>query len=147
MPSSSHAPRRDQKGGSLPTIETQTTARSRSTISSNDGTEAQRLDTRASRRSTRSSARKPAWWKVRLFRGMVDDVRRRAPYYASDWTDAWDYRVIPATIYMYFAKLAYPNQTRRIMAHKVAKLTSSTASSLPLPSPSTCSKKPVLHTP
>ena len=22
----------------------------------------------------------------------------------SDWTDAWDYRVVPATVYMYFAK-------------------------------------------
>jgi len=44
------------------------------------------------------------WWKIRLFRGMVDDLRRRAPYYGSDWTDAWDYRVVPATVYMYFAK-------------------------------------------
>jgi hypothetical protein len=45
-----------------------------------------------------------AWWKIKLFRGMVDDVRRRAPYYLSDWTDAWDYRVVPATVYMFFAK-------------------------------------------
>lgn len=44
------------------------------------------------------------WWKVRLFRGMVNDVRRRAPFYVSDWVDAWDYRVVPATVYMYFAK-------------------------------------------
>ncbi len=41
---------------------------------------------------------------MRLFRGMVNDVRRRAPYYWSDWKDAWDYRVVPATVYMYFAK-------------------------------------------
>ncbi|KAI9729628.1 MAG: hypothetical protein M1818_008475 [Claussenomyces sp. TS43310] len=47
----------------------------------------------------------PAWWKIRLFRGMIKDVRRRAPYYISDWTDAWDYRVIPATVYMYFANI------------------------------------------
>lgn len=45
-----------------------------------------------------------AWWKTRLFAGMVMDVRRRAPFYASDWRDAWDYRVVPATVYMYFAK-------------------------------------------
>ncbi|KAK4453643.1 HCO3 transporter family-domain-containing protein [Podospora aff. communis PSN243] len=45
------------------------------------------------------------WWKVRLFRGMVNDVRRRAPYYWSDWADAWDYRVVPATVYMYFANI------------------------------------------
>lgn len=37
---------------------------------------------------------------------MIDDVKRRAPYYLSDFTDAWDYRVIPATVYMYFAKSA-----------------------------------------
>ena len=47
---------------------------------------------------------KAAWWKVQLFRGMINDVRRRAPFYASDWLDAWDYRVVPATVYMYFAK-------------------------------------------
>jgi hypothetical protein len=57
--------------------------------------------------NTSSSARSrhvPKWWKIRLFRGMVNDVRRRAPFYWSDWSDAWDYRVVPATIYMYFAK-------------------------------------------
>lgn len=46
----------------------------------------------------------PKWWKIRLFRGMINDVRRRLPFYWSDWRDAWDYRVVPATIYMYFAK-------------------------------------------
>jgi hypothetical protein len=35
---------------------------------------------------------------------MINDVRRRLPFYLSDWTDAWDYRVVPATVYMYFAK-------------------------------------------
>ncbi|KAK0754765.1 HCO3 transporter family-domain-containing protein [Schizothecium vesticola] len=45
------------------------------------------------------------WWRIHLFRGMINDVRRRAPYYASDWTDAWDYRVVPATVYMYFANI------------------------------------------
>ncbi|EPE30212.1 hypothetical protein GLAREA_12935 [Glarea lozoyensis ATCC 20868] len=47
----------------------------------------------------------PQWWKVRLFRGMINDLRRRAPFYWSDWTDAWDYRVVPATVYMYFANI------------------------------------------
>jgi hypothetical protein len=37
---------------------------------------------------------------------MINDVRRRLPFYLSDWTDAWDYRVVPATVYMYFAKYA-----------------------------------------
>lgn len=44
------------------------------------------------------------WWKVHLFRGMIRDLRQRGPYYASDWIDAWDYRVVPATVYMFFAK-------------------------------------------
>lgn len=52
--------------------------------------------------------RAPKWWKIRLFRGMINDVRRRAPYYWSDWVDAWDYRVVPATVYMYFAKYESP---------------------------------------
>lgn len=57
--------------------------------------------------SSSSSPRtsRPAWWKVHLFRGMANDVRRRAPFYLSDWVDAWDYRVIPATVYMYFANI------------------------------------------
>ncbi|EFX04482.1 anion exchange family protein [Grosmannia clavigera kw1407] len=46
-----------------------------------------------------------SWWKIHLFRGMANDVRRRAPYYVSDWLDAWDYRVVPATVYMYFANI------------------------------------------
>lgn len=51
------------------------------------------------------------WWKIHLFQGMVKDIRRRAPYYWSDWADAWDYRVVPATIYMYFAKYGPENAT------------------------------------
>ena len=49
----------------------------------------------------------PKWWRIRFFRGMIDDVKRRAPYYWSDWADAWDYRVVPATVYMYFAKYVW----------------------------------------
>ena len=66
--------------------------------------ETDRLSRKTSRQSTASQRRTPKWWKIRLFRGMIDDVKRRLPYYWSDWRDAWDYRVIPATVYMYFAK-------------------------------------------
>ncbi|KZM25155.1 inorganic anion exchanger [Ascochyta rabiei] len=48
---------------------------------------------------------KDAWWKTRLFSGMVNDVKRRVPFYWSDYADAWDYRVVPATVYMYFANI------------------------------------------
>ena len=36
--------------------------------------------------------------------GIWNDVRSRIPYYASDWTDAWNYRVVPATTLIFFAK-------------------------------------------
>lgn len=68
----------------------------------NDTEDRQQLSQTISRQSTRRPAR---WWKIRLFKGMIDDVKRRAPYYLSDWTDAWDYRVVPATTYMYFANI------------------------------------------
>jgi len=67
----------------------------------NDAEDFQRLSREISRQS---SKRQPRWWKIRFFKGMIDDVKRRAPYYWSDWKDAWDYRVVPATVYMYFAK-------------------------------------------
>ncbi|KAF2006222.1 hypothetical protein P154DRAFT_603655 [Amniculicola lignicola CBS 123094] len=58
------------------------------------------------RQTNRSSASKyDKWWKTKLFAGMINDVRRRAPFYWSDWKDAWDYRVVPATVYMYFANI------------------------------------------
>ncbi|KAL8667182.1 MAG: hypothetical protein Q9202_000754 [Teloschistes flavicans] len=67
-----------------------------------DGT----IDQELSRTATSSSSpRNARWWKIRLFRGMKKDIRRRAPFYWSDWKDAWDYRVVPATIYMYFANI------------------------------------------
>ena len=66
--------------------------------------EEERLSPQPSRQSASSVKREPKWWKIRLLRGMIDDVKRRLPYYWSDWKDAWNYRVIPATVYMYFAK-------------------------------------------
>ncbi|KZT67118.1 hypothetical protein DAEQUDRAFT_746299 [Daedalea quercina L-15889] len=37
--------------------------------------------------------------------GMIHDVRARAPYYMSDWTDAWNYRVIPAIVLIFFSNV------------------------------------------
>lgn len=61
-------------------------------------------ETPAASATANSSIKQPKWWKVHLFRGMIKDIKRRAPYYWSDWIDAWDYRVVPATVYMFFAK-------------------------------------------
>lgn len=40
----------------------------------------------------------------RLGSGILVDIRARAPWYLSDWKDAWNYRVIPATALIFFAK-------------------------------------------
>ncbi|KAB8071112.1 HCO3 transporter family-domain-containing protein [Aspergillus leporis] len=65
----------------------------------------ERLSREASRRSTAVSASKSRWWRIHFFRGMMHDIKRRAPFFVSDWTDAWDYRVVPATVYMFFANI------------------------------------------
>jgi len=48
-------------------------------------------------------------YQWRPFRGMIEDIRRRAPFYLSDWTVAFQprniYRVSAATIRMYFINL------------------------------------------
>ncbi|KAI1966822.1 hypothetical protein LOZ58_000311 [Ophidiomyces ophidiicola] len=59
----------------------------------------------AGRTSNTSNFTGDRWWRIHLFKGIKNDIRRRAPYYWSDWKDAWDYRVVPATVYMYFANI------------------------------------------
>jgi len=47
-----------------------------------------------------SRGRKQAWyirWIKSWGSGMRNDITHRLPYYWSDWTDAWNYRVVPAT--------------------------------------------------
>ena len=47
-----------------------------------------------------SGKRKQAWyirWIKGWGSGMRNDITNRLPYYGSDWTDAWNYRVVPAT--------------------------------------------------
>ncbi|KAL9583379.1 MAG: hypothetical protein Q9212_002738 [Teloschistes hypoglaucus] len=71
-------------------------------LANSDGTLDQPISTTATNSTRQGNAQ---WWKIRLFRGMKNDIRRRAPFYWSDWKDAWDYRVVPATVYMYFANI------------------------------------------
>jgi hypothetical protein len=42
--------------------------------------------------------------RVKIGAGIVRDIRARAPWYWSDWKDAWNYRVLPATALVFFAK-------------------------------------------
>lgn len=35
---------------------------------------------------------------------IVNDVKKRLPYYKSDWIDACHYRVLPACLNIYFSK-------------------------------------------
>ncbi|APA07849.1 hypothetical protein sscle_03g026190 [Sclerotinia sclerotiorum 1980 UF-70] len=84
---------------SLATSDTNSTSHNTEAMDEHNG-----LQTANTNTSTRSR-HIPKWYKIRWFKGMADDVKRRAPFYLSDWTDAWDYRVVPATIYMYFANI------------------------------------------
>lgn len=58
------------------------------------GSQSQPETTATSRQS--KIDRKLPWYKW-VGRGMYLDVKRRIPYFASDWKDAWNYRVVPAT--------------------------------------------------
>lgn len=42
---------------------------------------------------------------VKPFAGILHDIKDRAPIYWRDWSDAWDYRVIPAVVETYFNNL------------------------------------------
>ncbi|WVQ70756.1 hypothetical protein IAR50_000278 [Cryptococcus sp. DSM 104548] len=44
-------------------------------------------------------------WISWLGRGMRRDVMNRLPWYWSDWADAWNYRVIPSTWFIFFANV------------------------------------------
>ncbi|CAL1713512.1 unnamed protein product [Somion occarium] len=44
-------------------------------------------------------------FRFRPFSGIYNDIRARAPYYLSDWIDAWNYRVIPAIVLIFFANV------------------------------------------
>ncbi|THH21570.1 hypothetical protein EW146_g43 [Bondarzewia mesenterica] len=47
-----------------------------------------------------------AWLaSIRIGMGIIKDARARAPWYLSDWKDAWNYRVIPATTLIFFANV------------------------------------------
>ncbi|KAK4168981.1 HCO3 transporter family-domain-containing protein [Cladorrhinum sp. PSN259] len=59
----------------------------------------------AAAKNTKRAQKTERWYTIHLFRGIVNDICRRAPYYLSDWRDAWDYRVVPATVYMFFANI------------------------------------------
>ncbi|SCV03076.1 LANO_0G01992g1_1 [Lachancea nothofagi CBS 11611] len=54
-------------------------------------------------------AAKRRWRLARLiprpFAGIVQDLKDRAPTYWSDWTDSWDYRVLPSVVETFFNNL------------------------------------------
>ncbi|KAI0754610.1 anion exchanging protein [Daedaleopsis nitida] len=47
----------------------------------------------------------PRWFSTSIGHGIIRDIRARAPYYASDWKDAWNYRVVPAIVLIFFANV------------------------------------------
>jgi len=44
-------------------------------------------------------------FKIKLFKGILNDLKDRLPYYLSDWKDSWNYRVIPSTILTFFTNI------------------------------------------
>ncbi|KAG2010109.1 anion exchange family protein [Coprinopsis cinerea AmutBmut pab1-1] len=48
---------------------------------------------------------RPLRWLISLGSGIRNDVRARAPWYLSDWKDAWNYRIVPATALIFFANV------------------------------------------
>ncbi|KAF7299311.1 hypothetical protein MIND_00880100 [Mycena indigotica] len=44
-------------------------------------------------------------WLSSAGTGVVSDIKARAPFYLSDWRDAWNYRVVPATALIFFANV------------------------------------------
>ncbi|EIW68131.1 hypothetical protein TREMEDRAFT_69584 [Tremella mesenterica DSM 1558] len=45
------------------------------------------------------------WSISNIGSGIRKDISSRLPYYLSDWTDAWNYRVIPSTAFIFFANI------------------------------------------
>ncbi|KAJ7593521.1 HCO3 transporter family-domain-containing protein [Mycena floridula] len=62
--------------------------------------------TEPSRPSSRTlkMSRLPAWIR-RIGSGIGLDIQARAPWYRSDWSDAWNYRVLPATALIFFCNV------------------------------------------
>lgn len=69
-----------------------------------DSTSASRSPSATLRTSQKSIGLLSRFTRVRIGSGILHDIRSRAPYYISDWTDAWNYRVIPAVVLIFFAK-------------------------------------------
>lgn len=55
-------------------------------------------------RTTTPTRLKRYSWLRRVGSGIILDIRSRGPWYFRDWTDAWNYRVVPATALIFFAK-------------------------------------------
>ncbi|TFK20592.1 anion exchanging protein [Coprinopsis marcescibilis] len=55
--------------------------------------------------SSRTIVNRLFGWLPNLGSGILLDIKARAPYYLSDWADAWNYRVIPATALIFFANV------------------------------------------
>lgn len=42
----------------------------------------------------------------KLFGGLINDIKRRAPYYKSDFTDGFNHQCISVALFMFFAALS-----------------------------------------
>ncbi|KAF7297733.1 Phosphoglycerate mutase-like protein [Mycena kentingensis (nom. inval.)] len=81
---------------------------SSSELSRRTSTPAAEEEQDASRPSTihpRATPKTRSRWFCRVGSGVLSDIRARAPFYVSDWLDAWNYRVVPATALIFFANV------------------------------------------
>jgi len=73
----------------------------------NDGRDTYAVSSASASVTLRVASRIPILrWVASLGRGIARDLRARTPFYKSDWTDAWNYRVVPATALIFCAKYA-----------------------------------------
>ncbi|KAF9454840.1 hypothetical protein P691DRAFT_783924 [Macrolepiota fuliginosa MF-IS2] len=63
------------------------------------------VESNAASMTLRSGKTKRRTWYRRFGAGIIMDIRARGPWYISDWTDAWNYRVVPATALIFFANV------------------------------------------
>ncbi|KAF5360654.1 hypothetical protein D9756_004845 [Leucocoprinus leucothites] len=65
----------------------------------------QAIGSKATSMTLQPGKRKQRTWYRRLGAGIIMDIRARGPWYLRDWTDAWNYRVVPATALIFFANV------------------------------------------
>lgn len=57
---------------------------------------------------------------------MINDIRRRLPYYLSDYTDAFNFQCVSTIVFMYFASIGFVITFAGLMGDKTKNLIGTT---------------------